>query len=951
MANTLKLVSGTDEIKIKSKDTGSQFKIRPLTDMHLINLDQISSASLKIKNDTGFLKAIDLSGNKDGNDLIVPVKLFGELPTGKYAAELWIDIGDGQFSIFPDEGFLKFTITENALSDGDGKVVTSIAFEDYEARFQTMEGQINTALEVATASIQNTVKESIVVRDNKLFVAGDAVMDLTAGKEGNDGITPHIGDNGNWFLGNVDTKSPSRGEIGHMGPQGEPGPAGPAGEPGPQGPQGEPGPIGLTGPQGPQGEPGKQGPKGEPGERGEQGPQGIQGVKGDTGLQGPIGPQGERGPQGIKGDTGDQGPTGSNGITPTIGDNGNWFLGDEDTGKPSRGETGPQGVQGPKGDQGDKGIQGERGPQGVQGEKGDQGLQGPKGDKGDRGEQGEIGPRGPRGTRAITYTGVIDEQAILSGKLTLTNEELGVVDDVLVDDIMLNYQNVAEGVRISAWRITEISEGNVTLAVQAVSVVPRGPQGPQGIQGEIGPIGPQGPKGDKGEQGIQGPKGDTGLTGPQGPAGKDGIKGDTGPSGADGPAGKDGKSAYQIWLDLGNYGTDRDFIDSLKGPKGDNGDRGVQGIQGPQGVPGKQGAQGIQGSQGPKGDPGKPFVIDKVYASVTAMEADTNLAAGSFTLISSDVEDPDNAKLYYFDGESHNLLGDLSGSQGIQGPKGDQGIQGKQGPQGEQGIQGIQGPQGEQGPKGEPGPAGADGKDGANGITPTIGDNGNWYLGDTDTGKPSRGVQGPIGETGPQGLQGIQGPQGEPGKQGPQGEPGEQGPIGLTGPQGPKGDTGAQGPAGPQGEPGERGPQGEQGPKGEPGAQGLTGPQGPKGEPGKQGSVGPKGDKGDRGSMIWTSEVIPYMSANIPYDRIDDSFLGSAATNLREGDYIIAAGALVLVTKRYSDYCEFDISSLNLSGPAGPAGRTPVRGTDYWTADDQNTIKEWVTDAILNGKW
>ena len=29
--------------------------------------------------------------------------------------------------------------------------------------------------------------------------------------------------------------------------------------------------------------------------------------------------------------------------------------------------------------------------------------------------------------------------------------------------------------------------------------------------------------------------------------------------------------------------------------------------------------------------------------------------------------------------------------------------------------------------------------DGADGITPTIGENGNWYLGETDTGKPSRG--------------------------------------------------------------------------------------------------------------------------------------------------------------------------------------------------------------------
>lgn len=40
------------------------------------------------------------------------------------------------------------------------------------------------------------------------------------------------------------------------------------------------------------------------------------------------------------------------------------------------------------------------------------------------------------------------------------------------------------------------------------------------------------------------------------------------------------------------------------------------------------------------------------------------------------------------------------------------------------------------------GDKGADGKDGANGITPTIGDNGNWYLGGTDTGKPSRGEKG-----------------------------------------------------------------------------------------------------------------------------------------------------------------------------------------------------------------
>lgn len=54
-------------------------------------------------------------------------------------------------------------------------------------------------------------------------------------------------------------------------------------------------------------------------------------------------------------------------------------------------------------------------------------------------------------------------------------------------------------------------------------------------------------------------------------------------------------------------------------------------------------------------------------------------------------------------------------------------------------------------------PKGADGAAGADGVTPHIGDNGNWYLGTTDTGKPSRGetgLQGPVGPQGPQGEKG-----------------------------------------------------------------------------------------------------------------------------------------------------------------------------------------------------
>lgn len=98
---------------------------------------------------------------------------------------------------------------------------------------------------------------------------------------------------------------------------------------------------------------------------------GEKGDKGDTGEQGVQGEKGEKGDKGDKGEVGSSGLNGKDGITPSIGYNENWFLGDVDTGKPSRGIQGEQGIQGEKGDKGDKGDTGE---QGIQGENGKDAL-------------------------------------------------------------------------------------------------------------------------------------------------------------------------------------------------------------------------------------------------------------------------------------------------------------------------------------------------------------------------------------------------------------------------------------------------------------------------------------------------------------------------------------------------------------------------------------------------
>lgn len=80
---------------------------------------------------------------------------------------------------------------------------------------------------------------------------------------------------------------------------------------------------------------------------------------------------------------------------------------------------------------------------------------------------------------------------------------------------------------------------------------------------------------------------------------------------------------------------------------------------------------------------------------------------------------------------------------------------------GKDGRDGTDGAPGRDGVNGQPGKDGTDGQPGKDGITPTIGSNGNWFLGETDTGKPSRGV---TGDTGPTGATGAQGPAGTNGK-------------------------------------------------------------------------------------------------------------------------------------------------------------------------------------------
>ena len=138
-----------------------------------------------------------------------------------------------------------------------------------------------------------------------------------------------------------------------------------------------------------------------------------------------------------------------------------------------------------------------------------------------------------------------------------------------------------------------------------------------------------------------------------------------------GTDGVDGKSAYEIWLEQGNEGTEQDFLNSL------------------------QGRDGIDGQNGQNGQDGK----DGISATHSWNGTVLTITSASGT-------------------SSSDLKGDTGpqGEQGIQGPqgdKGDTGATGPQGPKGDKGDKGDTGETGETGPQGIQGPAG---KDGTNGI-------------------------------------------------------------------------------------------------------------------------------------------------------------------------------------------------------------------------------------------
>ena len=215
-------------------------------------------------------------------------------------------------------------------------------------------------------------------------------------------------------------------------------------------------------------------------------------------------------------------------------------------------------------------------------------------------------------------------------------------------------------------------------------------------------------------------------------------------------------------------------LTELMGAAGENGKDGTDGKDGSNGADGKNGINGTNGKDGINGVDGKDGANGK--DGINGKNIEVQRAT-------------EYIQWRYKGGEWQNLVAIAD----ITGPTGQNGKDGANGKTPEfrvnestlqwryvgdeiwlnlydlSVLKGLDGRDGADGKDGINGKNGADGKDGADGNTPFIGENGNWWIGTTDTGVKAAGVDGEKGDKGDKGDPGEKGDKGDKGDAGQDG--------------------------------------------------------------------------------------------------------------------------------------------------------------------------------------
>ena len=404
---------------------------------------------------------------------------------------------------------------------------------------------------------------------------------------------------------------------------------------------------------------------------------GTDGVNGKDGVNGQDGLNGQDGKDGLNGKDGKDGTTWyvGNGVPTEPGKAGDMYLDLDSYDLYLREEETWRCIGNLVGAKGDPGAEGR------QGEKGEAGEDGKDGKDGLNGKDGKDGANG-----ATWYTGEDKPDA-----------QTGTVNDFYLDVLTYNvYRKTEEG-----WTLF----GNIKGA--------DGKDGENGADGAQGNTGAQGPQGEPGIQGPQGEKGEAGEDGVDGKDGKDGANGMNGAtwySGEGVPMDETG-APNDFYLDILTYNIYRktdagwDLFGNIKGADGKDGEKGADGAQGDTGAQGPRGEKGEPGADGADGEDGQDGKDGK---------DGTTWYMGEDTPPEEEGVDGD----FYLDTRTFDVY--------------------RKNSDGWESVGSLKGADGKDGADGAVGPEGAQGEAGRKGDAPFIGENDNWWIGETDLGVEAR---------------------------------------------------------------------------------------------------------------------------------------------------------------------------------------------------------------------
>ncbi|MGO2875749.1 MAG: choice-of-anchor G family protein, partial [Corynebacterium casei] len=272
------------------------------------------------------------------------------------------------------------------------------------------------------------------------------------------------------------------------------------------------------------------------------------------------------------GEAGQDGQDGQDGLTPQVGENGNWWIGEIDTGVPATGADGEDGADGESVEIVSKTVDPETRTITIAFSDGNT-IVIRAGQDGADGEDGE----------SLT---VVDYYLNVDGDLVIEFSDESTV-------IVPKGADGADGSDGESVTITDRSvdaDGNIVIEFSdgTIVTIPKGEKGDQGVPGqdgksayelwlEAGNVGDindflESLKGADGQDGNDGAEGQPGVDGKSAyelwlEAGNEGDVDDFLES-LIGQPGADGKSAYDLWIEDGNSGSKQDFLDSLKGDQG-----------------------------------------------------------------------------------------------------------------------------------------------------------------------------------------------------------------------------------------------------------------------------------------------------------------------------------------------------------------------------------------------